>query len=133
MRDHRIVGVCTLLGLLSGIAITWFVSVQSGTTFEIWMDELFINPIWGGWISITATAILPILTGLLTGLKKNSRAGVFLTPVFAILASAAALLLAGIGLLLMQYFEVVSFIGFITLIGLLMPVSVTIVVIVVSG
>lgn len=133
MRDHRLVGACTLLGLLSGIAITWFVSVQSGTTFAIWMDELFINPIWGGWLSITATAVLPILVGLLTGLKKDNLWGLLLTPVFAVLASAAALLLVGCALLLMQSFEVVSFIGFVTLIGLLLPASATIVIIVVSG
>lgn len=133
MRDHRITLGCTLLGLLSGIVITWFVSVQSGTTLAVWKDELFVQRLWDGWLAIVSTAVLPILIGLLTGLRKNNLWGLLLTPIFAILASAAALLLVALVILLMQYFEFVSFLGFAALIGILIPPTATIVVIVVSG
>ena len=130
MRDKRIILGCTLLGLLSGIGIAWFVSVQSGTTWEMWKNDLLVNPSWEGWLVFVVTIVLPILTGLRTGLARNDISGILLTPVFAILASVIALFIVGIALIIMQSFEVFSFLGFVVIIGVLMPTTYSIVVII---
>ena len=35
--------ICTLLGTAAGVTLTWFLSLQSETTFEMWIDELFVQ------------------------------------------------------------------------------------------
>ena len=119
MRNRGIVWTCTLLGLVAGVFVSWFVSLKSGVTLEMWKSDLFVQPTWQGWVVCTATLIVPILVGLWTGLKKDNIAGIFLAPIFAILASAAALIIAAIALALMNAIEVVAFMGFVGFIAIL--------------
>ncbi|MBR5126006.1 MAG: hypothetical protein IKU68_04640 [Oscillospiraceae bacterium] len=130
MYDKRILTGCTLLGLVTGILITWFVSVQAGTTLEIWKNELFVEKLWSAWLVLVATIVLPTLVGLRTGLKRNDFSGILLTPVFAILAAAIALLAVGIVLIIMQNLQVYSFLGFVAIIGLLLPTTYSIIIII---
>lgn len=130
MRDKRIVLACTILGLLTGIFIAWFVSVQSGTTLEMWKNDLIVDSTWQGWLVFVVTIVLPILIGLRTGLVRNDISGILLTPVFAILAAAAALLFVGLVLIIMENFEVYSFLGFVALVGILLPTTYSIIIII---
>ena len=130
MYDKRILTGCTLLGLVTGIFITWFVSVQSGTTLEVWKNELFVEKLWSAWLVLVATIALPTLVGLRTGLKRNDFSGILLTPVFAILAAAIALLAVGVVLIIMQNLQVYSFLGFVAVIGLLLPTTYSIIIII---
>ena len=130
MRNNRIVLACTLLGLLTGIIIAWFVSVQSGTTWQHWINDLFLSPTWEGWLVFTVTILLPVLVGLRTGLVRDNFSGILLTPVFSLLSSAAGLLLVGFTLMIMMNFAVYSFLGFVAIIGLLLPTTCSILIII---
>ena len=89
-----------------------------------------MEKLWSAWLVLVATIALPTLVGLRTGLKRNDFSGILLTPVFAILAAAIALLAVGIVLIIMQNLQVYSFLGFVAIIGLLLPTTYSIIIII---
>jgi len=123
MNDKFTIWLCTILGFISGAALMVFASVQSGMTLQLWMDELFLHPLWTSWVELVAVLAASTALGVRRGFHVESFWGVLLTPVLCVLAAFGMLALIAVTYLIMEHIAVVGFLAFFVFIGILMSLA----------
>jgi hypothetical protein len=123
MKRKIMLWLCTLLGLLSGVALIWFLSLQTESTLERWIDELFYQKLWDAWVFLGISLLIPTLVGFLIGVNGNGFGRLFWTPIAGALAGFAALLLLGFGMVLWDQREIYGPLALVLLIVSLIPTT----------
>ena len=94
--------ICTVLGALASFVILHFAATHGGPTFRDWVQELFVDWTWESWIIFAAMAVVPILSGLHSGLRQEGVGSILAAPFQALILGILATLLIGAVVLLIE-------------------------------
>lgn len=128
MKKRTPMWICTLLGTAAGVALTWFLSLQSETTFEMWIDELFVQRRWDCWAFLATMILVPTFVGLAVGVMGNGFARFFWTPIVSAAAGFAGMLILTLTMVLWEQREIYGVLALILLGAALTPPSYIVVV-----
>ena len=106
MKKRTPMWICTLLGAAAGVALTWFLSLQSETTFEMWIDELFVQRNWESWVTLALLILVPAVIGLAIGVLGKGFGRFFWTPIVCAAAGFAGCLIQALITILWEQKEI---------------------------
>ena len=132
MKRKIMLWLCTLLGLLGGLAVLWLVTASTESTLQTWIDDLFYQKLWESWVGLIIMVVVPTIVGLTIGALCEGFGGVILTPILSALAGFAGLLIQGLVMLFCSQPEIYGTVALLLIFACLIPPARTVVVTIIS-